>query len=71
MVPDHDFQVSRHDLLTHGYKCPVGDEDLFQRKWIHSYKDMIRGIDDEDGSVHYKLNYELVRPKKQNIVSVD
>lgn len=68
MVPDHDFRESNHDLKPHGYKCPIGEEDLFDSKWIHSYKDMMRGIDEDDGSVHYRLNYELVRPNKTNPV---
>lgn len=68
MVPDHDFRESSHDLIAHGYKCPFGDKDLFDEKWIHSYKDMMRGIDEDDGSVHYRLNYELVRPNKSKNV---
>lgn len=47
MVPDHDFHDSRHDMIVHGYKCPEEEEDLFAQPFVHSYKDMIKNIDDD------------------------
>ena len=61
MVVDHDFRESDHDLIMHGYKCPHPEHDLFDTKWIHSYKDMMRGIDEDTGKVHYSWDLELVR----------
>ena len=66
MVVDHDFRESDHDLIMHGYKCPYGDHDLFDNKWIHSYKDMMRGIDEDTGKVHYSWNLELIRGMFRN-----
>ena len=71
MVVDHDVRESSHDLFSHGYKCAFKEgQDLFDSKWIHSYKDMIRGIDEVTGEVHYRLNYELVKPNKTKTQNV-